>query len=651
MTGDTFATSERDRVRDATDLVRLIGEHIVLRPAGREHLGLCPFHQDRKPSFSVVTHKGAGFYKCFACGAAGDCFTFMMQFHRMTFGEALRALAQRAGIELTQRRSGPGSGAAADEVEARDSVGRINRVALTQFQRWLSDGQLGAAARNEIARRGFSSECVSRFSLGAAPPGHDNLHAILRPRATAVAAAIRAGLLRDRDGRTYDTFRNRLIFPIANELGTPIAFGGRALGEDEMPKYLNSPENALFSKSKTLYALHLAKQAIIRSGRAIVAEGYTDVIACHQAGVENVVATLGTALTREHAMVLRRIASEVVLLFDGDEAGRKAADRAIETLIAEPIDVRICVLPDGMDPDDLLRATDGREIFLARVDASVDALDWVFDRFRERLATADGMAARQRVLESLLDELVRLGIGDADPLRRALLLSRVAALVRLPAGAVETAFAARTRARSGRRVLPEPVGHDAVADAGAPGAGASSADPQPEDAPVDAGPAGRALVLAERAVAACLLAEPALLARTGSAAPEVSRERLARTWADPVSRRIVAALGGSDVLSTHAIIDLLPDSVRGEALRLLIETSRAIDPGDSHAIRARLGRALSDLDRLDGQRRLAEREIALRATEAGSSAAMAGLVELLRSRAEAGAVPAAIARRRRSGPP
>jgi DNA primase len=381
--------SDREAVRNATDLARLIGEHVALRPQGREFIGLCPFHDDRKPSFHVVPHKGSGFYKCFACGASGDCFRFVMEFHKMEFGQALAYLAERAGITLSPR-----SGQSSSEVSGRALLKKINASAASHFQKMLRDENLGSEARSAIRTRGYSDETVSRFQIGAAPPGFDRLCGRLTDRPDLLKAALDAGIVRERDGRTYDTFRHRLMFPIHDELGEPIAFGGRILDPDDTPKYLNSPESPLFSKSRTLYALHLARRSMLQHRTAIVTEGYTDVIACHQAGFENVVATLGTALTTEHAAILRRFCDTVILLFDGDEAGRKAADRGIEVLLPEPVDIRICVLPDRADPDDLLRQPDGASLFAAALEQSRDAIDYLLDRFRTRIDAEEGIGAR-----------------------------------------------------------------------------------------------------------------------------------------------------------------------------------------------------------------------------------------------------------------
>ncbi|MBT8487168.1 MAG: DNA primase, partial [Phycisphaerae bacterium] len=320
--------SEIDQVREATDLVRLVSEHVAIQPRGREYVGLCPFHDDHKPSFAVVTHKGSSFFHCFACGASGDCFRFVMRFHSMEFGEALRYLAERAGITLQPR--GAAGGERDDGGPRRGDLIATQERALAFFRRVLADSAAGATARGALEDRGITPDMVDRFQLGAAPEGYDGLLRRLDASDRPVARA--AGLLKTRQDESgeYDAFRNRLMFPICDEVGRPVAFGGRILDPDDQPKYLNSAESPIFRKSRTLYGLHLARRSIMDASLAIVTEGYTDVIACHQAGFENVVGTLGTALTADHARILARICDTVVLLFDGDEAGQKAADRGVE---------------------------------------------------------------------------------------------------------------------------------------------------------------------------------------------------------------------------------------------------------------------------------------------------------------------------------
>jgi len=642
------ADSDRDAVRDATDLAALIGEHLALRAQGREFVGLCPFHDDRKPSMHVVTHKGPGFYKCFACGASGDCFRFVMDFHKMDFGQALRYLAERAGITLTAR-----SSRAEAEGAGRDLLKKINAAAAAHFRRMLADAQLGAAGRAVIEQRGISDHAAEQFGIGVAPPGFDRLTGRLQDRPEMLAAAIEAGIVRQRDDRTYDVFRNRLMFPIRSELGEPIAFGGRIIDPEDNPKYLNSPESPLFSKSRTLYALDLARRAIIDRKVAVVTEGYTDVIACHQAGFEHVVATLGTALTPEHAGILRRFCDTVILLFDGDEAGRKAADRGIEVLLHEPIDIRVCVLPDNADPDEILRRQDGAAQFAAALESSRDALDYLLDRFRTRLDASDGIGARQRVAESFLDDLARMGLGAADGVRRNLLLGRVASLLRIPVRDIEGAFQQRVAREN--RITDRRVSGDSAAAVN--GAAPSATDDGSEaefgaeaQFAEDTRPAApRRRVQAERDVAAIIAFHPAIL---GAETCEHLRDW---TFADSVAREVVMAFvdavdAGRDPerLGLAALLEEFSgDAIRAEASRLFL-MARDRYGDDELALREGFTAALAGLEACRREERLHERLVSLRDAGAGSGNPAEALAAFLLERREHALSPAAIARHRRS---
>jgi len=416
------AGDDRQRVLDATDIVRLIGEEITIKPKGREFVCLCPFHDDHNPSCYVVPHKQI--FHCFVCGAGGNAIDFVMKRHQLDFREALRLLADRAGIELTPLRAG-GARAAAPGA-SKQEVADAGAFALEFFRTILRHESHGAPAREAIARRGITGEMVAAFELGAAPDRWDGLLKTVEAKRLDPGAFVAAGLLKRRDGGgLYDAFRNRWIFPIRDSLGRVVAFGGRKLREEDEPKYLNSAETPIFDKSATCYGLPQASEAIRSSRRAIVVEGYTDVIACHQAGERNVVATLGTAMTPKHARILRRLADEIVLVFDGDEAGQRAADRALEVFFAEPVDVRIAVLPGGADPADLLSGKalsgdglsgeGGAEAWRRAIDSAADALDFRFARLRDRLSTLSP-TARVRAVEEDVDRLQSLGLSRLSPL-------------------------------------------------------------------------------------------------------------------------------------------------------------------------------------------------------------------------------------------
>lgn len=449
--------SDKERVLGATDLVSLIGEFVQLRRKGREHVGLCPFHDDHSPSMHIVSHKGEPFYKCFSCGAGGNAVDFVINYHKMSFIDALRHLADRAGIELTQRGQQAGAPESAEGGPRRGDLLEANAFAQQFFQRVLKHEQAGAAARHVIAARGISDDMVLRFGLGAAPNDWEGLVNLVRKRGLDPRAFRDAGLVKERSGGAAhgvrDTFVNRLTFAITDQLGRPIAFGGRVLNADDQPKYLNSPESRLFEKGKTLYALHQAQKAIRDQGLAIVAEGYIDVIALHQHGFTNAVATLGTALTREHARTLQRVCNTVVLLFDGDEAGQNAADRAIEIFFSEPIDVKICVLPGGIDPDDLLRRDDGANQLRSLIESAESALSFLVRRFRADLAQHEGISARQQRIEALLARLADLGLGAMSGLRKRLVLPALAHELNMSAEDLERLIP-RRRLRAAAEVKP-----------------------------------------------------------------------------------------------------------------------------------------------------------------------------------------------------
>jgi DNA primase len=427
LTRTAAFNDDKRRVIEATDIVRLIGEQVALRPKGRELVGLCPFHNDHTPSMCVVPHKQI--YHCFSCGAGGDALRFVMDYHKMSFREALQHLADRAGIRLTPWRASPGPAGGEGDQTPRSAMLGANQTACDFFRAILQHEEHGRAAREVIERRGIAPEMVEAFGLGAAPDKWDGLLLTVQKKGLDPAPFRAAGLFKARDGGgVYDAFRNRLMFPIHDQIGRVVGFGGRRIREEDDPKYLNSAESAVFDKGTTLYALHQAAQAIRTSRRAVVVEGYMDAIACHQAGVRNAVATLGTALTVGNARVLRRLCDTVVLLFDGDEAGMKAAERAVEVFFAEPIDVRIATLAphtDAKDPDELLKREGGREALERVFAAAADPLDLLFARVRSA-TQGQGLAARSRTIDEFTTRLVTLGLSTVEPVRYQLIVRRIA---------------------------------------------------------------------------------------------------------------------------------------------------------------------------------------------------------------------------------
>lgn len=461
--GRSFAQNDDvQRVLDATDIVRLIGDHLALKRKGREYIGLCPFHDDHSPSMYVVPHKQI--YHCFSCGAGGNAFGFVMNYHKMPFREALEYLAERSGITLTPRAPHRKFAAAGQVIDAeegpatdRASLLSANAFAQTFFRTILAHTEHGRAAREIIERRGISPEMVEAFQLGAAPAKWDGLVLTIGNRQLPIDPFRTLGLVKSRENGPgfYDAFRNRVMFPIHDQAGRVIGFGGRRIDDQDEPKYINSAESPIFDKSTTLYGIHQAAQTIRQTRLAIVTEGYMDTIACHQAGVTNAVATLGTAMTPGNAKFIRRLCDTVVLLFDGDEAGQKAAERAVEVFFSEPVDVRIALLSshtDAKDPDELLKRPGGREVFDRVIAGAVDPLELLFARIRTQIA-GSGLSARSRAVDEYVARLVDLGLDRVDKLRYQLIIKRLAQIADVDWETIASTIAER-RLRVRARTAP-----------------------------------------------------------------------------------------------------------------------------------------------------------------------------------------------------
>lgn len=436
-----FDNDNKRRVLEATDIVRLVGEHVTLKPKGREFACVCPFHDDHNPSMFVAPAKQI--FHCFVCGAGGNAIDFVMRFHGMGFREGLELLAGRAGIELTLSRRGEAAGEGS--ASSRENLIEANALALRFFRGILAHPEHGAAARAVVERRGISPAMVEEFGVGAAPDRWDGLIQFASAKGVGEPTLLDAGLVKRREASSgcYDALRHRLIFPIMDRLGRPVAFGGRKIREEDEPKYLNSPETKVFDKGATLFGLKQALKSIQAQRTAIVTEGYTDVIACHQAGFTNVVATLGTALTPKHAAALRGVCDRLVLLFDGDEAGQRAADRALEVFFGEPMDVRIAVMAGGKDPDELLKKENGAEMFRGVLSSAVEFLEYRFARLDERLAARGAMRgsnARATAIENEIDRLVELGLRRLPPIRQQTVINRLTRLAGVDAATVGKAL-------------------------------------------------------------------------------------------------------------------------------------------------------------------------------------------------------------------
>jgi DNA primase len=379
-------------IKDAARIEEVVGQYVKLTQKGKNLLGLCPFHADTAPSFTVAPEKGI--FHCFGCGAGGNVFSFLMQHQRLSFPEAVQELARRYGIPITFKELGPEG---AQQAKKRALAFEVNAMAAAFYTATLASAE-GAPGRAYLKKRGLTPEIIRKFQLGYAVDEWDALRRHLQNRGISLELAQEVGLLMPRaQGGFYDRFRKRIIFPIFDRQSRVIAFGGRIVGEGE-PKYLNSPESLLYSKGRTLYGLPQAAEALRASGVALVVEGYLDLIALQVHGIGNVLATLGTALTREQVRLLKSLAEKVVLVYDGDAAGARAMMRAFPLFVQENLAVRALPLPAGMDPDNYVHAH-GADLFRTAWEA---AQPW-FIYLLEDLITTHGLdiEGRVRVLEEL----------------------------------------------------------------------------------------------------------------------------------------------------------------------------------------------------------------------------------------------------------
>ena len=348
-----------DELIARTDIVDLVGEYVRLTKKGRNYWGLCPFHSEKTPSFSVSPDKQI--FKCFGCGKGGGAINFIMELDSLPFRDAVGVLAKRVNLEVPDT-----GGFSAGMKERREKLLTINKAAARVFHKWLYAPE-GAAGLAYLQRRGLSRGTLTRFGLGFAPDRWDGLLTALAEQGWDKADLLDAGLaVSNKDGRIYDRFRNRVMFPIIDIRGDVIGFGGRVM-DDSTPKYLNSPDTPVYNKSRNVFALNIAKKS--RAGRVILTEGYMDTISLHQAGFDCAVASLGTSLTADHAKLLSRFTKEVILCYDGDTAGGQAANRAIPMLEKTGLKVRVLRITGAKDPDEFIK-TFGREAFARLLDRS-----------------------------------------------------------------------------------------------------------------------------------------------------------------------------------------------------------------------------------------------------------------------------------------
>lgn len=423
-----IADEKVSEIRHAVEIAEVISETVLLRKAGKNLVGLCPFHAEKTPSFSVSPEKQI--FHCFGCGSGGDVFGFVMKRDGVSFVEAVRALAQRSGIEIPERELSPDD---QRRIKERDSLFETNRLALEFFCNSLQRDPAGAAAMGYLNRRGIHSPTIEAFQLGYAPKGWDTLLGFMTKRRIAPAIVEKAGLAVPRKDRSgyYDRFRDRLMFPICDESGRVVGFGGRVM-DDSTPKYMNSPETPIYTKRKVLYGLQRAKDRCRALGSAYIVEGYLDLISLHQAGIDNTVATLGTSLTPNHIRLLTRYAARMVLVYDSDDAGIRSAQRCVELFWKEhadfrrgdvfredQADTRILVLPEGHDPDSFVRRH-GAEAFQDLASAAPGMVSFLTETAVKRHGLST--EGRIRVVGELMGPLSAVN----DPVAQAFYVHQVA---------------------------------------------------------------------------------------------------------------------------------------------------------------------------------------------------------------------------------
>lgn len=397
-----YAQNTIEEVRTRADIVEVIGAHVRLRRTGRNFTGLCPFHDEKTPSFSVNSERG--FFHCFGCGVGGTVFDFVMRHEGLTFPEALESLARRFGVNLPQPEAGPAARASQNE---RNALLAANQTAAEFYAHVLWKSAEGGVAREYLKARGITDETAHTFMLGFAPARPANLAASLHKRGL-VDAGLKLGLLkRDERGAPYDMFRARLMFPIRDPQGRVIAFGGRVI-DDRLPKYINSAESSLYSKARTVYGLYEARAIITKADRAIIVEGYIDTIALAQAGFKETIASLGTSLTVEQLRLLTRYTRNLIACFDGDAAGRKASMRALEVFLDAGLLGRGAFIPSGFDPDTLVRNR-GAQAFSEVLESSELLVDYFL---REQVSEARG-STEGRALAASRVALILAKIANA----------------------------------------------------------------------------------------------------------------------------------------------------------------------------------------------------------------------------------------------
>ena len=419
----TIPSQNIEQIAAANDIVEVIGSYFPLKRAGTNFKALCPFHQEKTPSFTVSPQRQT--FHCFGCGVGGSVFRFVMDYEHLDFPSAVRKLAARAGVPVIEER-GP-SGEDDRQHETRRTLLQLHAEATEWFHDNLVKGKAGAPARDYLKKRGIDRRIADDWQIGYAPESWDAFLTWALERGYPRPQILQSGMIKPRDenrpeGEAYDRFRGRIMFPIHNDVGEVIAFSGRVLEKEaEGAKYLNSPETALFRKGRVLFGLHKTKRGLIEANCAIVCEGQLDLITVFEAGITNVVAPQGTAFTEDQARILKRFVSEVVLCFDADTAGHKAAERSLDALLQNNLIVRVAEMPAGEDPDSMIRHR-GKEEFERRVAAARDFFDsWI--EHETASTDLDSLGAKMQLARKLADTVARV----QDPLMRSEVANKVSA--------------------------------------------------------------------------------------------------------------------------------------------------------------------------------------------------------------------------------
>ena len=522
-----------DRVRDATNIVDVIGATVELKKAGTNLKGLCPFHQEKTPSFVVSPSKQL--YHCFGCGQGGNVFTFLMELEKLSFGEALERLAERAGIELP--RVAAGAAGESDRVLAALEWAR-------DFYRRVLDSRAGEPARAYLERRGLRPATIDAFGLGVAP---DDWSALLDRAVKSFPAPVleKAGLIiaRPSGGGHYDRFRNRFMIPIVSPAGRTVAFGARALSDADQPKYLNSPETIVYRKGSALFGLPQARAGLRERGEMVLVEGYMDVMSLHEAGLAHAAGCCGTALTSDQVRMARRFVQKIVLLFDGDPAGVTAARRALGVVLAEGVSASVVLLPGGTDPDAFVRSH-GSEAMERLLESRLDAVEFV--------ETLQRLPASQMTVEDALHTLRDLLAVVPDAIARRLLVQKAAERFRFS----ETVLAEQVEAVRGKGAagMARPAGRETGAEPAKPG--------PPRETGMPAGFEGNLLV--------DLILDPPLLTELG--------RRLLASRLSPPAKQAVEVLLTAGPGGAGEDLSRVVERVEDGAIRSLLTRASFSDP-------------------------------------------------------------------------